>query len=520
MTRCPVLFLIFNRPRVTREVFERIRAARPPRLYVAADGPRTERAGEAEACAEVRRIGTAVDWPCEVHTLFRDENLGCHYAVEWALDWFFRHEPEGIVLEDDCLAAPGFFVYCDEMLEKFREDRTVWHINGNNFGIDRSLFGGRAYAFSSLPQVWGWAGWRDRWQRNPMNAWRLREQIRPQRWALTALARLLKRNHLDWVCEGLDAWGYQWQICVLDHQGKVVAPATNLVKNIGGGADATRTHHDPRLNIPTGDWPSADTAPPTGFNRAVINAYAAHMHLHSLKRVRCLARRNITQFLKRTARELLRRLVFRRPPPIIIASTSRSGSTLLHDAVLAAASVQWRRAPFRRLRSGVFTRLLSLTAWRLDCVRLRPGGVYKTHDLPRPRALQSGVRIVFLFGEPLVAAISTATQARQLGWAWIDQHIWHLCGEGRADELLTRDALNYERQIEAWGALPREQVLVVHYEDLWKRNDEISAFLGLPVQLPEQRPRSADEPRPPLGQINGELYDRLTRLGEALRRLP
>jgi hypothetical protein len=65
MNACaPVLFLVFNRPEQTGRVFEAIRAARPHRLYVAADGPRPDRPGESERCAEVRTIATAVDWPC------------------------------------------------------------------------------------------------------------------------------------------------------------------------------------------------------------------------------------------------------------------------------------------------------------------------------------------------------------------------------------------------------------------------------------------------------------------------
>ena len=43
-----VLFLIFKRPDTTRRVFERIREAQPPRLYIAADGPRKDRPDEAE----------------------------------------------------------------------------------------------------------------------------------------------------------------------------------------------------------------------------------------------------------------------------------------------------------------------------------------------------------------------------------------------------------------------------------------------------------------------------------------
>jgi len=40
-----VLFLVFNRPDTTAQVFEAIRKAKPPRLYVAADGARSSKVG-------------------------------------------------------------------------------------------------------------------------------------------------------------------------------------------------------------------------------------------------------------------------------------------------------------------------------------------------------------------------------------------------------------------------------------------------------------------------------------------
>ena len=85
-----VLFLVFNRPDVTAQVFEAIRQARPPRLYVEADGPRSNRPGETAKCDAVREIISHVDWPCELKTLFRTDNLGCKYAVSSAINWFFE----------------------------------------------------------------------------------------------------------------------------------------------------------------------------------------------------------------------------------------------------------------------------------------------------------------------------------------------------------------------------------------------------------------------------------------------
>jgi len=90
MTTQSILFLIFNRPETTKVIFEAIRKARPSKLFIAADGPRQGITGEYERCLAARDIAIDVDWECEVHTLFRDANLGCKAAVSSAIDWFLN----------------------------------------------------------------------------------------------------------------------------------------------------------------------------------------------------------------------------------------------------------------------------------------------------------------------------------------------------------------------------------------------------------------------------------------------
>ena len=106
-----VLFLVFNRLDTTKEVFESIKEAKPPRLYIAADGARESINGEDKRVEEIRDyILENIDWGCEVKTLFRNENLGCKMAVSGAIDWFFENEEMGIILEDDCLPSQSFFL--------------------------------------------------------------------------------------------------------------------------------------------------------------------------------------------------------------------------------------------------------------------------------------------------------------------------------------------------------------------------------------------------------------------------
>jgi len=241
----PVLFLVFNRPSTTKQVFEAIRAARPPRLYVAADGPRAGRSGEAQLCDQVRAIATAVDWPCEVKTLFRDSNLGCKMGVSTGIDWFFENEPEGIILEDDVLPLPSFFPYCDELLERYRHDDSVWMVSGSNL-IPGQIPLEESYFFSQNALIWGWASWRRAWQHYDvrMQAW---PKLKQEGWLKSVFpGQPLLISHWTYLFDELyagkrDTWDYQCAYTCWLTNSVTITPAQNLTENLGFGEAATHT---------------------------------------------------------------------------------------------------------------------------------------------------------------------------------------------------------------------------------------------------------------------------------------
>lgn len=247
-----VLFLVFNRPHTTAQVFEAIRQAKPPRLYVAADGPRSGRDGEAERVAQVREIATAVDWPCDIKTLFREENLGCKQAVSSAITWFFEHEEQGIILEDDCLPHPDFFRFCDALLERYANDERVSVITGDNFQQGRKR-GEASYYFSKYNHVWGWASWRRAWKLydGDLSFW--------PTWKLSAdwsnkFSDKVEQRYWEKIfdrmyAKQIDTWDYPWTASIWYQGGLTVTPNVNLVTNIGFGEDATHTHKIAKRHI-------------------------------------------------------------------------------------------------------------------------------------------------------------------------------------------------------------------------------------------------------------------------------
>ena len=253
MFNTPVLFLIFNRPDLTSLVFEEIKKLRPKFLFISADGPRKEILSDSDKCKSTREIVmNGIDWECNIKTLFRDKNAGCKKAVSEGIIWFFENVEQGIILEDDCLPNTSFFEYCEELLEKFKDDENIISISGSNFGYQ--LSNGTSYGFSRFMNMWGWATWKrsvalidyemTKWKRLPSKDMFLYSKLRGNGSLDTRWISYWK-NLFNITASGkLDTWDYQWVFAQLRFGKLSIFPAKNLVENIGFSENATHTKEE------------------------------------------------------------------------------------------------------------------------------------------------------------------------------------------------------------------------------------------------------------------------------------
>jgi hypothetical protein len=240
----PVLFIIFNRPDLTKRVFEQIREAQPRQLFIAADGPRPNVVADVDLCERTRQVVERVDWDCEVKTLFRDTNLGCQQGPSSAIDWFFENVGSGIILEDDCLPHPTFFSFCAELLDRYYDDERIMLISGDNFQQDQQRTP-YSYYFSRYIHGWGWATWGRAWQHydDKLKYWPV---LRDTPWLMdihgSEVACMFWRGKFDKAYAGvIDTWDYQWTYSCWVQNGLAILPEINLVSNIGFDDRATHT---------------------------------------------------------------------------------------------------------------------------------------------------------------------------------------------------------------------------------------------------------------------------------------
>ena len=242
-----VLFLTYRRFGTAEKVFESIREAKPPRLYFASNAPNPENKNEEQRVDKVRGLLDRIDWNCEVHTLFRDEHLSVKYSIPSAIDWFFENEETGIILEDDCLPSQSFYPFCDELLDRYKDDMRVGQISGDNFqnGIKR---GDADYYFSIYNHIWGWASWANRWQNYDVNLKNFNDtkfikdlfddKKTVKCWLQTF--KIMKKQLIN-------TWDYQWTFTLWNKKQLTILPNTNLIENVGFGVDATHTTGESEL---------------------------------------------------------------------------------------------------------------------------------------------------------------------------------------------------------------------------------------------------------------------------------
>lgn len=254
MSKVPILVLAFNRADHVREAMKAVRIYKPERLYLECDGPRLHKVGEKDAVEETRKaMLDAVDWPCEVKTLFRDNNLGCANAVYGAISWFFEYEKWGVIIEDDVIVGQDFFRLCEDLLPRYEHEEKIMEISAENHYPNPN--DANKYFYTVDFKCWGWATWARAWKRMDMKM---------AKWPNQSIFKLIRvfgifkgcMMHYYWSSiykniEKSTSWATRWAFAIFAEDGLCVIPGVNLAVNIGmdGGAHYNKDDVNPYSHL-------------------------------------------------------------------------------------------------------------------------------------------------------------------------------------------------------------------------------------------------------------------------------
>lgn len=240
--KTPVALIFFNRHDTLEKVFQKVKEARPPKLFLIQDGPRVGNDRDKEQIQKCREVVENIDWDCEVFKNYSEVNLGCGVRPQSGISWVLSQVERAIFLEDDCVPESTFFDYCDCLLEKYKDDERVGYISGlNHFG--EWDFGGSSYGFCQGGAIWGWATWRRAWEKYDYSIGCVNDPYMEKLMRQTIWAQRVKvwneTNEMVKAGKRISYWDVQWGFVKLTQNQLVIVPKYNLINNIGVGVEST-----------------------------------------------------------------------------------------------------------------------------------------------------------------------------------------------------------------------------------------------------------------------------------------
>lgn len=251
LINAPVNLIIWSRPDFLRRQFEVVKKARPKILIIVSDYGRNE--AECAAIEESRAITTEIDWKCQVHRLYWYENQGLYSKGSQAARYIWERFDRCIFLEDDDIPAVSFFRFCDEMLERYKDDLRVGCICGmNSVGIYEDC--SADYFFSNRGCIWGCAYWKRTYDlfaeraylTDPYILERIRENAGKSDEDLYACVQELAEK--DTVDNHVPGDEYFLSLGVYLHHQLQLVPTKNQISNIG--CDTRAAHSNDAKFLP------------------------------------------------------------------------------------------------------------------------------------------------------------------------------------------------------------------------------------------------------------------------------
>ena len=238
-TKPPVALFVFNRYEDLQETLDCLKANNIDKLYIFADGPRNE--SDKKGTAKVRELIDAIDW-VKTEKVYQKKNKGLSESIQAGLDYIFKFHDSAVVVEDDVCVSPGFYEYMCQTLEFYKDDKKVAGITGLRYPFDKLNLDKHEYDVFFEPRFcsWGWATWKDRWQKVEINRLKVESY--------------LKQTNLDFSLGGEDlpiminaikeqrlsgCWDVYFYISMIRYNQVFVWPKYNMVRNTGIG---TGTH--------------------------------------------------------------------------------------------------------------------------------------------------------------------------------------------------------------------------------------------------------------------------------------
>jgi hypothetical protein len=219
------------------KLIEAISVSKPPMVLVAVDGPKPDSATDKENVKRVQHCVERINWNSKVETRFRTSNMGLKASISDAVSWATSEYGSVVVIEDDLVPGPQMIPYANFMIEKYRSESAIAHINLYNIVPSSSLRNVDIHSrLTRFPESYCWATWGNSWANyDDSLEWGLNCSIQDLSKVTGSKIGALKwkMNFHDAASGRIQTWAYRWIASIWSKGQYAITPNANLSSYIG-----------------------------------------------------------------------------------------------------------------------------------------------------------------------------------------------------------------------------------------------------------------------------------------------
>ena len=238
----PIVLFVYNRLNHTKQTVNALKRndlSKSSSLYIYSDGYKDN--NDKENVILVRNFIKTIKGFKKIIIIEREKNFGLAQNITDGVSSIINKYKKIIVIEDDIVTSPSFLNFMNELLIKYENNSSVYHISGWNYPIkikqDEDIF------FWRVMNCWGWGTWADRWKYFDRDISKVmsnfdREKI--YRFDLDD-SGVFWNQVLNNNSGKINTWGIFWYAAIFMKDGLCVQPKKTYVRNIG--YDGSGTNH-------------------------------------------------------------------------------------------------------------------------------------------------------------------------------------------------------------------------------------------------------------------------------------
>lgn len=230
----PIILFVYGRLDHTQRTIESLKKnkiSKDSDLFIYSDFYKKEK--DIEDVISVREYIKRIDGFKSISIIYRNENYGLAKNISEGVTEVINKYGKAIILEDDIVTSPYFLKFMNDALDKYENNRSVWHISGWNYPIPSDDL--PETFFWQTMNCWGWATWSDRWsffKKDPdalISEW---DQTKINKFNLDGTYDFWSQVNDNYTGK-LNTWAIFWYATIFDNSGLCLNPTKTLVHNIG-----------------------------------------------------------------------------------------------------------------------------------------------------------------------------------------------------------------------------------------------------------------------------------------------